>query len=320
MTATYLINKLPHRVLEGVTPIQLMTTFYPSIPSLTSLQNRVFDCLAFVHVHSPYQGKLDPRAIKCVFIGYAPNKKGYKCYHPQSHKVYVSKDVTFHETESFFPRSQLQGVSIQEAENLELPHFPLLHDFFLREDDKDHAPTSLPEKNNEDKYFGKQYQRRQQELVLVEQQLQLSELEVRSHICETLEDTLNTAFEPNLNDLPISLRKEKRSCVKYPISQFVSTEKLSMQHHSFFSAIDSFKIPTLVQEALKDENWIRAMNEEMSALERNETWEIVERPKDKKAVGCRWIYKVKYKTDGTLDRYKSKVGCKRVYSNLWYRL
>jgi len=125
----------------------------------------------------------------------------------------------------------------------------------------------------------------------------LSESKVRTHTCETLEDTLNTAFEPNLNDLPIALRKEKISCAKYPISQIVSTKKLSMQHRSFLSAIDSIRIPTSVQEALKDENWIQAMNEEMSALERNETWEIVERPKDKKAVGCRWVYTVKYKSD-----------------------
>jgi len=60
------------------------------------------------------------------------------------------------------------------------------------------------------------------------------------------------------------------------------------------------------------------MNEEMSALERNETWEIVERPKDKKAVGCRWIYTVKYKSDGTLDQYKARLVAKD--SNLWDRL
>lgn len=43
------------------------------------------------------------------------------------------------------------------------------------------------------------------------------------------------------------------------------------------------------------------MIEEMSALERNKTWEIVDKPSDKKAVGCRWIYTVKYRSDGTLD-------------------
>jgi len=84
-----------------------MITFYPSIPIMTSLQTRVFRCLVFFHVHSPYRGKLDPRAIKCVFIGYAPHKKEYKFYYPQSRKVYISKDVTFHETESFFTSSLL---------------------------------------------------------------------------------------------------------------------------------------------------------------------------------------------------------------------
>jgi len=186
LTATYLINRLPFWVLEGVIHVQIMTTFYPYIPIMTSLQSRVFGCPIFVHVHSPYWGKLDPRAIKCVFIGYASNKKGYKCYHPQSRKVYVSKDVTFHETKSFFPSSHLQRESIQEAEVLELSPFPLLQDFILRVNNKDPAPASLPKKNNEDKYFGKQYQQRQQEPVLVEQQLQLSEPEVRTHTVRLL--------------------------------------------------------------------------------------------------------------------------------------
>ena len=54
------------------------------------------------------------------------------------------------------------------------------------------------------------------------------------------------------------------------------------------------------------------MNEKMGALERNETWEIVERLKDKKAIGCRWIYTVKYQADGTLDQYKARLVAK------WY--
>ena len=52
------------------------------------------------------------------------------------------------------------------------------------------------------------------------------------------------------------------------------------------------------------------MNEEMSALEKNQTWEIVNRPSDKKAVGCRWVYNVKYKSDGTLERNKARLVAK----------
>lgn len=83
-----------------------------------------------------------------------------------------------------------------------------------------------------------------------------------------------------------------------------------MQHQSFISAIDSIRVPTSVQEALKDKNWIQAMNEEMHALEKNGTWDIIEKPKDKRPVGCRWIYTVKYRSDGTLDRYKARLVAK----------
>ena len=85
---------------------------------ILSFHSRVFGCPTFVYVHSPYQGKLDPHAMKCVFISYAPNKKWYKCYHSQSRKVYVSKDVTFHETKSFFPSSQLQGKVFKKLRSL----------------------------------------------------------------------------------------------------------------------------------------------------------------------------------------------------------
>ncbi|RDX78328.1 Copia protein, partial [Mucuna pruriens] len=52
------------------------------------------------------------------------------------------------------------------------------------------------------------------------------------------------------------------------------------------------------------------MKEEMKALEKNSTWEIVDRPKDKRVVGCRWIYTVKCKSDGTLERYKARLVAK----------
>ena len=46
------------------------------------------------------------------------------------------------------------------------------------------------------------------------------------------------------------------------------------------------------------------MKEEMSALEKNETWEIVDKPKGKKnIVDCKWIFTKKYNVDGSLERY-----------------
>ena len=52
------------------------------------------------------------------------------------------------------------------------------------------------------------------------------------------------------------------------------------------------------------------MREEMNALERNQTWDIVELPKGKRAVGCKWVYTLKYKPDGNLERYKARLVAK----------
>ncbi|RDX81344.1 hypothetical protein CR513_37991, partial [Mucuna pruriens] len=57
---------------------------------MLSLASRVFGCVAFVHSHNPHREKLDPRAVKCVFIGYLSNKKDFKYYHHLSCQLFVS--------------------------------------------------------------------------------------------------------------------------------------------------------------------------------------------------------------------------------------
>ena len=49
------------------------------------------------------------------------------------------------------------------------------------------------------------------------------------------------------------------------------------------------------------------MDDELKALVRNQTWELVKLPPGKRTIGCRWVYTVKYKANGTLDKYKAKL-------------
>ena len=57
------------------------------------------------------------------------------------------------------------------------------------------------------------------------------------------------------------------------------------------------------------------MELEIQALEDNHTWEIVTLPTDKRAIGCKWVLKIKYKADGTVDRFKARLVA-RGYSQL----
>ena len=90
------------KVLSYQTPIQSFQKFFPENKCFTSLSPKNFGCTVFVHVHDHNRGKLDPRAIKCIFLGFSPTQKGFKCFNPSSGKFFVSMDVTFFETKPFF--------------------------------------------------------------------------------------------------------------------------------------------------------------------------------------------------------------------------
>jgi len=52
------------------------------------------------------------------------------------------------------------------------------------------------------------------------------------------------------------------------------------------------------------------MDEEMVTLDVNATWELVVLPKDKKTIGCKWVYKVKHNVDGSMNKYKARLVAK----------
>ena len=53
--------------------------------------------------------------------------------------------------------------------------------------------------------------------------------------------------------------------------------------------------------------WVNAMEKEMESLHTNEVWDLVELPKDRKAVGSKWVYKTKRSANGTIERHKARL-------------
>jgi len=49
------------------------------------------------------------------------------------------------------------------------------------------------------------------------------------------------------------------------------------------------------------------MTEEIQALEENQTWTIEDLPTGKKPISCKWVYRIKYKSDGSIERYKARL-------------
>jgi hypothetical protein len=96
----------------------------------------------------------------------------------------------------------------------------------------------------------------------------------------------------------------------YPISSFHSLSQLSDSHSVFTLSLTQHTEPKSYIEACKSENWVKAMNSELDALTKTGTWVLVDLLPNVKPIGNRWVYKVKHKSDGSIERYKARLVAK----------
>ncbi|GMI90278.1 hypothetical protein HRI_002697100 [Hibiscus trionum] len=108
----------------------------------------------------------------------------------------------------------------------------------------------------------------------------------------------------------ISVGSNDSSYVRYPIEESMSNSKLSSSYNHFIANISTIYEPTFYHQAVKFPAWQAAMNEELKAMEDLQTWTVVPLPEGKRAIDSKWVYRVKCKADGSLDRYKARLVAK----------
>jgi hypothetical protein len=122
--------------------------------------------------------------------------------------------------------------------------------------------------------------------------------------------------DPPSDGLPIALRKATRTRAGMPpkrygfehdIGKFVSYASLSPAYKAFVASLQSVQIPKDWREAKNDPKWHQAMLEELGALEKNKTWDLVKLPIGKKVVSCKWVFTVKQTPEGKVERYKARL-------------
>ena len=262
LTAAYLLNRMPSRILKGKSPFEM---FFPG-KNPFSVPPRVFGCVSFVHNHSPNRDKLDPRAHKCIFLGYSRTQKGYRCYSPSLRKHFVSADVTFFED---IPYYSPQGRHLQES-MLSAPviptHVPIA------------PPTSpisiVPPVPSISQVY---VRRRNKDVPLVPP---LPPVEFSLPLPPSASPSADSPPPQSTSDLdlPIAIRKGKRTCTEHPISNCVSFDHLSHSFKAFSLSLSSLVVPKSYREALSHPGWRKAMEEEMHALELNHTWDLIPKP------------------------------------------
>jgi hypothetical protein len=123
-TATYLLNRLPTKVISMTSPYFTLHGVAPSYEHL-----RVFGFACYRNLSAKAAHKLAPRSAICIFLGYSADHKGYRCLDLPTNSIVVSRHVVFDETDFPFSAS---------------PHLTNDLDILLQDDSPGAAPMPAP--------------------------------------------------------------------------------------------------------------------------------------------------------------------------------
>eukprot|EP00268_Persea_americana_P033657 TRINITY_DN3330_c0_g1_i11.p1 TRINITY_DN3330_c0_g1~~TRINITY_DN3330_c0_g1_i11.p1 ORF type:complete len:627 (-),score=65.47 TRINITY_DN3330_c0_g1_i11:2488-4368(-) len=277
LTATYLINRTPSTVLSGISSYEKLFSFQPDLSHL-----KVFGCTCFVLLSDNERTKLGPKSTVCVFLGYGIEQKGYRCYDPKMNKLRVSRNVTFLEQIPFYT------LPIAPSS----PEQPLIYPL-------DPFPDLFPSDSSSPPTL-QVYHRRPKSTPATSD----------SEALPPPSDHGPIPSAPDVQDLPQSRRYPLRTRLPPSRFGFVCTDHFFPSYKSFLAAIHSLAEPRSYKEAILHPHWKSAIAEELAALQHTQTWDLVPLPSGKRAIGCKWIFKIKTKSDGTVDRYKARLVAK----------
>ncbi|MCH79609.1 retrovirus-related Pol polyprotein from transposon TNT 1-94 [Trifolium medium] len=313
--ATFIINRVNTPLLQNKSPYTLWFNTLPDIHQL-----KVFGSLCFASTLSNHRTKLDPRARKCVFLGYKSGMKGVILLDLHSRHIFVSRNVTHYDHILPYPatptsqpwsyHSPLDNVSthydISSPSQNPQPHIHI---------DTPHDDCSSQQNFHVDEHSS----------ALLDSQVPTSPAVSNPATPATIEPTISP-IEPtqstrkssristkpkHLSDYICNLTSKtlesSSSGILYPISDFHSYSFISNTLRKFAMAIDTESEPTSYKIASQNQHWVDAMDTELKALHQNRTWIYVDKPAHVTPIGNKWVYKIKHKADGSIERYKARL-------------
>ncbi|KAI3722512.1 hypothetical protein L2E82_33551 [Cichorium intybus] len=319
LTAAYIINRLPSTTLSNKTPYEKLYNQKPDYDHM-----KVFGCLTYYRSNETNGDKFEVRGRPGIFLGYPHGTKGYKIFDIEKGKIMISRDTKFHEDIFPFPTNSIHDsgelddffdigpIRLNQEHEHERQHEDLEPRF---EDMSSNSPHSnarlqdeviIPETDNDPTSTQNSSHHSPPERPETEN---MNSTRPQRH-CATpkhLEDYI-VKLPPSVNRLqPTS---NQSSSTVHPIANYLSYNKFSDSHKRFLAAITSNDEPNCFKQAIQDPRWVEAMKKEIHALEQNETWTLETLPKGKRAIDSKWVYKIKYKPNGEIERYKARLVAK----------
>ncbi|WZZ19965.1 hypothetical protein YC2023_121352 [Brassica napus] len=326
-TAVYLINRMATPILSMKSPFE---SLFGQVPNYSKL--RIFGCLCFPWLRPYTSHKLDSRSTPCTFLGYSTTQSAYFCLDRTTSRIYTSRHVVFHEYVYPFslpnPLTCENQTEVVDADSSQTPG-PTVQV----------VPPMAPTPNNRTEPLP------QDTATVTEPEPTATATGPAATGTPPTSATDNvTAPEPPAtatgpaatgppttsapaNVPPPTISPEPvQPVLPQPASTSTTSQSLQPRQPTRTSQrtrkpvdklnlsavvhIGSERIPTSVAEALKDPRWRQAMIDEINAQLRNHTWDLESPLRAANVVGCKWVFTIKRKADGTVDRFKARLVAK----------
>jgi hypothetical protein len=280
---------------------------------------KVFGCLCYAHNLGKTSDEFSSRSRKCVFVGYPYGKKGWKLFDLDTQRYFVSRDV-----EKEFPFTHKHKEDHDSSMDS-----PMMLPVLIESDDESYGHNNTERRENlandidtcSDVRGGENHldnhksdepredlNELNQTLESVDQgnveelgrghRIKVPSVKLRDYVTHTIQ---------KLSPSPSSPSSRRISGAPYPLTHYVSCDNFSMKHRRFLAVLSLEREPVHFAEAVQDAKWRLAMQQELQALEDNGTWTLQPLPNGKKPLGCKWVYKIKHNSDGTIERYKARL-------------
>ena len=291
-TAIYLKNHSPTQSLKNRIPEEIWTGKQVNLSHL-----RVFGCEAHVLIPKEKRTKLEPKTQTCKFVGYATESKGYRLINPNNPKaIIIARDVVFIENSvSNYPpipnpsytdilTPTLIDIEVPATQDVQLEE--PIPSISSGESSSASSPTHAePLQSSSDE---------SPQVPTVEPDLFIDAME------EPPMEPLTSHPESEVGSIP---ERRYPTRERKPPVRFGDSVNLSTTDNE----------PETYKQAIKDphhEEWSSAMQSEYNSLLKHGTWDLVDRPTDRKIIKNKWVYKIKRNTNGEIVKYKARLVAK----------
>ncbi|KAJ0558737.1 putative RNA-directed DNA polymerase [Helianthus annuus] len=286
--AVYLLNRIVTKAVKNKTPYEAWKKKKPNLKYL-----KVFGCVGYAMKLTGRFHKLEDRSQPLIYLGREPGSKAYRLFNPTEKRIVVSRDVSFYEKKAWVWQkvqvnnapstwTSVQAGNMEHGDNAcedaeRVPPTPTFNNMTSPIHDNACTPHANSGKNTP-----------------------------KNENVGTSSNS-STDFTAPYDDSPFQgfrsvdeLYEETTPMNEQEVQDMYERDELLLLNDE----------PSSYKEASSEESWRKAMQAELESIEKNRTWTLTQLPSNQKAIGLKWVFKLKKDAHGNVTKHKARLVAK----------